>query len=159
MIASDPLEVVEYAGGWLFDQSLAGWDVTVHVMEGGNTRPLDILGASVFDLGCSLDTKKDGTWPQALAISTRLFTREERVHDGTVAAIDGGRVDIRLWGPELPTELDKRYFAVPHRLSTAAQAFKRRACAAAHVDEDWVAPVESFRVVGTSRCEPLVPAG
>ncbi|GAB89669.1 hypothetical protein [Gordonia rhizosphera] len=158
MIASDPLEAIEYTGGWLFDQSLAGWDVTVHVLEGGNTRPLGILGATVFDLGCSLENRKDGPWPQALAISTSLFTGDERVHKRTLAAIDSGRADIRFWGPEV-TELDTRYATVPHRLSAAAQAFKRRACAAAHLGDDRVTPVESFRIASTARCESLVPAG
>ena len=43
-IAPSAAEAVRYAGGWLFDQVMAGWDVTVVTADDGDPRPLDILG-------------------------------------------------------------------------------------------------------------------
>jgi hypothetical protein len=43
-IAPSAAEAVQYAGGWLFDQVMAGWDVTVITVEDDDPRPLDILG-------------------------------------------------------------------------------------------------------------------
>ena len=45
--APSVVEVVRFAGGWLFDQVIAGWDVMVLTAEPGDDRPLQILG----DLG------------------------------------------------------------------------------------------------------------
>ncbi|MFW0785603.1 hypothetical protein AAFP35_13895 [Gordonia sp. CPCC 206044] len=168
MIATDPLEAIEYAGGWLFDQSMAGWDVSVHVTEGGDLRPLAILGASMFELRESLarrtafDQPGFGPWPQAVAVSAKVIADDERILSGATASIDKGLTDIRLWGDGLPTGLDDRCRPVSHRLSVAAQAFKRRALCAAHVDPDSLTSVELFREAaehaGTPRRSGLVPA-
>jgi hypothetical protein len=29
VVAADVIDVVKFAGGWLFDRAMAGWDVTV----------------------------------------------------------------------------------------------------------------------------------
>src|ERR1700722_8350135 len=49
-IAPSAAEAVQYAGGWLFDQAMAGWDVTVIAAEAGDPRPLDILGVGARTL-------------------------------------------------------------------------------------------------------------
>ncbi|GAA3720186.1 hypothetical protein GCM10022238_38200 [Gordonia hankookensis] len=166
VIATDPLEAIEHAGGWLFDQSMAGWDVSVHVIEEGDTRPLAILGAPLFDLHDSLVNRKAfdqpgaGPWPQALAISAKVFAADERIRAGATSVIDRGLADIRLWGEGLPLELDERCLTTSHRLSCAAQAFKRQAFAAAHVDPDSLTAIESFRTAADHAMTPphLVPA-
>jgi hypothetical protein len=50
VVASTTEDVVESAGGWLCDRARAGWDVNVLVAEGGDPRPLTILGATARDL-------------------------------------------------------------------------------------------------------------
>ncbi len=42
---------MQQAGGWLFDQVMAGWDVTVITVDSSDPRPLRILGvrAGVLD--------------------------------------------------------------------------------------------------------------
>jgi hypothetical protein len=48
VIASSLAEVVRYAGGWLFDQAMAGWDVAVLTADHADPRPLRILGARAY---------------------------------------------------------------------------------------------------------------
>jgi hypothetical protein len=45
--ASDVADLVRSAGGWLFDRSMAGWDVNVVVTGGCDSLPLQILGVNV----------------------------------------------------------------------------------------------------------------
>jgi hypothetical protein len=49
-IAPTAAEVVRQAGGWLFDQAMAGWDVTVITTEHPDPRPLRMLGARDRDI-------------------------------------------------------------------------------------------------------------
>lgn len=37
-------DIVQYAGGWLFDHVMAGWQVTVNVDANQDLKPLQILG-------------------------------------------------------------------------------------------------------------------
>jgi hypothetical protein len=50
VVASTTADVVQSAGGWLCDRARAGWDVKVLVADGGDPRPLMILGATALDL-------------------------------------------------------------------------------------------------------------
>ena len=50
VVAASVVDVVRFAGGWLFDRSMAGWDVTVLVADHPDDRPLQILGAQMLDL-------------------------------------------------------------------------------------------------------------
>src|ERR1700678_796445 len=49
-------EAVRCAGGWLFDQVMAGWDVTVVAVDIGDLRSLEILGvrARPVDVICEI---------------------------------------------------------------------------------------------------------
>jgi len=53
-IARDTTEVVRFAGGWLFDKAMAGWDVNVLTLD-DDLRSLRILGASAHDLASVLE--------------------------------------------------------------------------------------------------------
>src|SRR4051812_15299958 len=60
------VDVVEAAGGWLYDRAMAGWEVTALLAQGGHTRdirdigdsrdtrPLRILGVRALDLNSEL---------------------------------------------------------------------------------------------------------
>ena len=50
VVASNVVDVVKFAGGWLFDRAMAGWDVTVLLTDHPDDRPLHILGAQTLDL-------------------------------------------------------------------------------------------------------------
>lgn len=158
-MAPTTADVVQYAGGWLYDRMMAGWDVSVHVVEPGDARPLQILGATPLELEESLSSNAHGPAPQALAVSARLFETDARVRNGLLAALEAADSEIRVWGDELPVELGNRCAPVQHRLSVAARAFKARAVAAvgsaASIDA-----FEAFRSAATAVVPnaDLVPA-
>jgi hypothetical protein len=160
VIAPSVIEVVQSAGGWLFDRSMAGWDVTVLVDDHGyDPLPLEILGADVIELEAALrdDSRPH---PDALGVAADLFGRNIRIEEGVRLALEGGRTEVTLWGQAWPAGLDGTG-SVEHRLSVAARAFKARALAAAALPVEGVKPVEVFRS-GAHLCCPvaadLVPA-
>jgi hypothetical protein len=127
-------DVVHVAGGWLCDQVLAGWDVTVvaaDYADDGDHRALRILGVRGFTVDEAV------TWPlkaaclQAIAVQAELYEADERVREMLHRAVETGRTDMRVWGSARPAGFEERADPVTHRLSAAARAFKAQALAAA----------------------------
>lgn len=169
VVASSVLDVVGFAGGWLFDRAMAGWDVTVlltDLADGQDDRPLQILGAQTMDLEDALASVETRPRPQALAAAADLFGCDSRVRHGVLLALDQGVTEVTLWGETWPAELDDSVGLVEHRLSSAAQIFKGRALAAA-LDDNGVrvgsiGHIETFRsglLAWPSVAADLVPAG
>jgi hypothetical protein len=161
VVAADVVDVVRFAGGWLFDRSMAGWDVTVLVADHADERPLQILGAQILDLEYALATVGHRPPPQTLAAAADLFDCDSRVRQGVLQALDQGATEVTLWGQTWPVELDSHISLVEHRLSAAAQAFKAQALAAAGLDARSIAAIEMFRsrvMSGPSVEADLVPA-
>jgi hypothetical protein len=137
--------VVRFAGGWLFDQVLAGCDVTVHVTDHADARALRILGARVVDLADTLGTRWRVPYPQTLAVDADLLTADPRVRLLLREAAGTSQTEVRLWGGGWPADLDGEACALCHRLSVAARAFKAHALVAADAPADPVDPTETFR--------------
>ncbi|MFC8046164.1 hypothetical protein [Nocardia sp. NPDC057353] len=133
IVGVDVLDVVQHAGGWLFDRAVAGWDVTVLVADLADARPLRILGAEVLELESVLATGGRGRQPHALAIASEVLAADTRTHRGLVKALDDGGMEVVVWGESWPPPPEHRIEPVVHRLSVAAQAFKAQALAAAGV--------------------------
>jgi len=157
-IAPTAADAIESAGGWLFDQALAGWDVTVITTEQADGRALRILGVRDRTLETVLSYHADGSCLSAIALSAALFARDERVRAMVVSAVEKGLPELRVWGdPDDVAEadfsgigLDGTAFTytastVAHRLSSAARAFKAQALAAAAVGGQVPADIEVFR--------------
>src|SRR5271163_4270691 len=72
-IAPSAAEAVQYAGGWLFDQVMAGWDVTVITADDGDPRPLDILGVRARGFDAVFAAPVLGRSLRAIALSTDLY--------------------------------------------------------------------------------------
>jgi hypothetical protein len=162
VVAADVADVVRFAGGWLFDRAMAGWDVTVLVADHPDDRPLQILGAQIVDLEYALATVGHRPPPQTLAAAADLFDCDSRVREGVLQALDQGATEVTLWGQTWPTELDDSVGLVEHRLSAAARAFKAQALAAAAIRADPIGPTETFRsrvLSGPSVEADLIPAG
>lgn len=165
VVAATVIDVVRFAGGWIFDRSMAGWDVTVLVADHLDDRPLQIVGAQVLDLEDALTSVHSRPRPQALAAAADLFGCDPRVRQGVLQALDHGVTEVTLWGQNWPSELDESVGLVQHRLSMAAQTFKAKALAAAsnaggapHLP---VGHVETFRsglLAWPSVAADLVPA-
>ena len=143
-IAPSAAEAVRYAGGWLFDQVMAGWDVTVITAESGDRRPLDILGVRARSFDSVFAAPVLGPCLQAIALRTDLY-HDERVRRLVLAAAEAGRAEIRLWGEVWPADFDGSGDPVSHRLSLAARAFKAQALAAADLSGAPTAETEVFR--------------
>jgi hypothetical protein len=130
-IAPSAAEAVRYAGGWLFDQVMAGWDGTVITADDGDPRPLDILGARASNFDALLAAPVLGSRLRAIALRTDLYQDDERVRRLVLAAAESGRAEIRFWGDGWPPDFGGSGEVVSHRLSLAARAFKAQALAAA----------------------------
>ena len=165
VVASSVVDVVRFAGGWLFDRAMAGWDVSVlltDLADHPDGRPLQILGAQIVDLEEALASVEYRPRPQALAAAADLFGCDPRVRQGVLQALDHGVTEVTLWGETWPAELDDSVGLVQHRLSRAAQTFKAKALAAAALPDGSVGHIETFRsglLACPSVAADLVPAG
>src|SRR5580692_6172670 len=70
VVAASAVDVVQSAGGWLYDRVMAGWEVTVLLPDSRDTRSLRILGVRVLDL--ESEETSSGT-SQSLAVSAEAF--------------------------------------------------------------------------------------
>jgi hypothetical protein len=136
VIAPTMLDAVRSAGGWLFDQVIAGWDGTVLTTDHGDPRPLRILGAGAGDLEWELGGSGWGLRPDAIAVDADLYGSDPRVGELVRDALADGVADVRVWGAG--------GCLVQHRLSVAARAFKAQALAAAAA-ADPIEPTEAFQ--------------
>lgn len=169
VVASDVADVVRFAGGWIFDRAMAGWDVTVlltDLADHPDDRPLQILGAQILDLEDALASVESRPRPQALAAAADLVGCDSRVRRGVLQALDHGVTEVTLWGETWPAELNGSVGLVQHRLSMAAKTFKAQALAAAlsvgGVPHGSIGYVETFRsglLACPSVAADLVPAG
>lgn len=160
VVASSAVDVVTFAGGWLFDRAMAGWDVTVLLTDHPDDRPLHILGAKTLDLEAVLASVGTRPRPQALAAAADLLGSDPRVRTGVLQALDHGVTEVTLWGTTWPAELDDSVGLVQHRLSKAAQTFKAKALAAAALPVASIGAVETFRsglMAGASVATDLLP--
>ena len=144
MVAPTTVRVVQFAGGWLFDRVMAGCDVTVHVTDHADARPLQILGARVVDLARTLESRWHVPFPPTLAVDADLLTADPRVRLLLREAAGLTQTEVRLWGGAWPADLDGQPSALCHRLSLAARAFKGHALAAADAPADPVDLTETF---------------
>lgn len=161
-VVTDSVEdVVTFAGGWLVDRVMAGWDVTVLTSSDEDLRPLEILGVAITDLEAALEEWAERPHPQTVAVAAGLFAADERVRRGVLGALDQGRTEVTLWGDRCPDELTGTVGAVHHELSAAAKAFKAQALAATAGAPGEVAGTETFRCGPTalgSVAADLIPA-
>jgi hypothetical protein len=149
VITPNEAEVVRFAGGWLFDQAMAGWDVTVLSADRARFRSLRILGARAVRLETVLAAPVRGPRPRAIAVHAELYASHPRVQRMVRDALGGGATETRLWGGRRLEE--EGADPVCHRLSMAAQAFKAQALAAVFVSEVTPEPTELFWNLGPLR--------
>jgi hypothetical protein len=159
VVAPTVLDAVKFAGGWVYDRVMAGWDVTILIAGDEDVRPLEILGAEVRDLESVLESWEDRPHPQTVAVAADIFGSDSRVRQHVLNALDQGATEVTLWGERLPAELNDSVDSVQHRLSAAARAFKGHALAAADAAEAPVDHTETFRCgMMASVAADLIPA-
>ena len=145
VMATSVKDVVTCAGGWLFDQSMAGWTVTVllPMHQNQDLRPLHILGANTVDLEATLAGPQRS--PAALSVAADLYVSDKQVRRRVREALSGGLTQVTSWGPHWSMDLSGRHSYLHHELSSAAVVFKSCALAAAGVEERSGATAETFR--------------
>ena len=125
IVAASVTDVVTFAGGWMFDRVMAGWDVTVLIAGSEDVRPIQILGADTMDLETALGMWTQRAHPHALAVSADLFARDARVRRGVLEALEHGTTEVTLWGGVVAvgTRADGRLCAAPaERCSPGVQS-------------------------------------
>ncbi len=140
--ASDLTDLVRSAGGWLFDRSMAGWDVNVVITGGCDLLPLQILGINAEARG-----PDDAAAPArsvAFAASADALQADPELRADALQAMKKGIGDVLVWGDSWPEGIERGLEPVEHELSAAARAFKGHALAALGLSEP-VGPTETFR--------------
>lgn len=143
-IAPSTAEVVRFAGGWLFDYVMAGWEAMVLTADHGDRRPLEILGARARDPETVLALLA-GRCLQAIAVRADLYESDALVRRMVRTAVEEGPAEVRFWGDFRRHDIGNAAAPVAHRLSLAARAFKAQALAAAVAAAGPREDVEVFR--------------
>ena len=139
VVAGSAVDVVQAAGGWLYDRAMAGWEVTVLLPQDCDIRPLKILGVRAGDLASAT-----GSTSQSLAVSADVFTTDAGIREKVLKALDHRLIEVALWGDGWPLGVDRGMTRVQHVLSAAARVFKGHALAAAGSPCDSIAPTETL---------------
>jgi len=132
VIAASVADVVQSAGGWLFDRRMTGWEVNILLSEQNDARALRILGATTIDLRSGLASFLRG--PEraaALAVAADLLAIDESIHEEVLEAVRSGLTEVALWGDSRPANIVGQVDSTEYRLSAAARMFKGHALAAA----------------------------
>ncbi|XVQ14939.1 hypothetical protein ACQP1W_21075 [Spirillospora sp. CA-255316] len=146
MVTPNTAEVVRFAGGWLFDRVMAGWDATVYRADEDedDDRPLRIIGARAAGLEQVVAPLPHGAAPQAIAVHTEIYNRDARVRRMVLDALGDRSARVSLWGDLRTAGGDEGSCSVLYRLSAAARAFKAEALAATGAAAGAEDPVERF---------------
>jgi hypothetical protein len=144
VVAASALDVVQSAGGWLYDRVMAGWEVTVLLPDGGDTRSLRILGVGVMNIESDFVSSAMASNSQTLAVSAEAFSADEWVRDKVLKSLDNRLTEVALWGEGWPLGVNRGLTRAQHLLSAAARKFKGYALVAAGIPCDSVDPTETL---------------
>lgn len=133
VLARDVAELVRNAGGLIVDRTMSGWRVSVLLLEPGDARPVQILGAQLADE--APDPGLPGAGRCVLIMGPGAYAQ---VVSGE-RPLPAGFADILVWG-----ESPDATHVFSHNLSAAARAFKALAATAASVAGDPVSIAEVF---------------
>jgi hypothetical protein len=146
VMATSVVDVVSFAGGWLYDRTMDGWDITMLIAaRAEDARPLHIIGARTLDLEAAFERPE--RHPAALSVAADLYASDERVRHAVSKTLRLPTPEITVWGEDRPAELSRSAAEVQHQLTSAASVFKMHALTAAGLLVDCVDPLESFGMV------------
>jgi hypothetical protein len=151
VIAASAADAVHAAGGWLYDRAMAGWEVTVLLPPGCDSRPLRILGVKAIDLETGFG--RTGSATHSLAVSAEVFAADDRIRATVLKALNHGLTEVALWGEGWPLAVNRGMAWVQHVLSSAARTFKGHALAAAGISCGTVDPTEAM-LYDLAACSP-----
>jgi len=150
-------DVVKEAGGWLFDLSKAGWDVTVIVLGPEETRPFRILGLNVIELNRSAVGSERRPYPHVLAIAPDLLAQDPNVKRRSTRAMKARLTEVVLYGVSQQDEGRRGDDVMLHQLTRAARVFKDCAlavdCNSQDASGDGVEIFQPLHLADTMRLE------
>jgi hypothetical protein len=152
VVALSAADVVQSAGGWLYDRVMAGWEVTVLLPHSCDIRPLRILGVQALDPE-SQPALTEST-SQSLAVSADAFTADARVREKVLESLGDRLTEVALWGDGWPLAVNRAMTRAQHVLSSAARSFKGYALTAAGIGCDSVDPTETL-LCDMATCSPV----
>lgn len=144
VVARDVGELVDSAGGWMCDRTLAGWDVSVALSEPHDLRPLQILGVTTLLTHQRFASTNDGRATAAIAVAPGIFQNDGHIRDVVLQALAEPAIEVAFWGPSVPGDLHGQLTRRQYRLSDAARAFKAHALTAAAVPGAAVSATEDL---------------
>jgi hypothetical protein len=144
VVAGSAVDVVHSAGGWLYDRVMAGWEATVLLPAGCDTRPLRILGVGVVYTDSEFVSTAVGSTSHTLAVSAEAFGADARVRDKVLKSLDDRLTEVALWGDGWPLGVNRGMTRAQHVLTAAARTFKGYALAAAGIPSALVEPTETL---------------
>jgi hypothetical protein len=142
VVAGSAADIVQSAGGWLYDRVMAGWEVTALLPHGGENRPLRILGVQAFDH--EERPAPTASASQSLAVSAEAFSADPLVREKVLASLGDRLTEVALWGDGWPLGVNRAMTRTQHVLSAAARRFKGYALASAGIACDSVGPTETL---------------
>ncbi len=142
VVAASAADVVQSAGGWLYDRVMAGWEVTALLPLGSDCRSLRILGVRASDADPRFALA--GSTSQGLAVSAEAFTADARIRDKVLESLGDRFTEVALWGEGWPLGVSRAMTGAQHVLSAAARKFKGYALAAAGIPCAAVDPTETL---------------
>lgn len=154
VVAASAGDVVQSAGGWLYDRVMAGWQVTVLLPERCDSRSLRILGVRAAGLDEAFALPGSGS--QSLAVSAEAFIADARVRERVLEALDNRLTEVALWGqaPQgWPLQVNRGMAQAQRVLSAAARMFKGYALAAAGMPGAAVDSTETMLCDAYSRAD------
>jgi hypothetical protein len=146
-LASTVDDVVESAGGFVFDHAAAGWEVVVYVEDCRNELPLRIVGASTVRRCSALSLEMEAEPADILLVGASLPIRDPIRR--YLALVHDQEIEPAMWGGEPPTQRQRDRRIIEYRLTAAAVAFKREALMTVSVGRTAHLPsTETFHCVG-----------
>jgi hypothetical protein len=141
VLGGDVIEMVQYVGGWLFDQVMAGWHIDIDVQDVEDVRPLRILG--IQQSRRSTLEATDDRFVIVVVSGEHLDTH--RAARERVSTLLRGGGEVMVWGSRGQAEREYQLRDVSYPLSCAARTFKTHALTATGAASGSVDPIEGFR--------------
>lgn len=142
VVAASVADVVQSAGGWLYDRVMAGWQVNVLLPQSCDIRPLRILGVQALDP--EAQAALAGSTSHSLAVSAEAFTADAQLREKVLESLGDRMIEVALWGEGWPLAVNRTTTRAQYVLSAAARRFKGYALAAAGIARDTVDPTETL---------------
>lgn len=144
VLGASARDVVQAAGGLIFDRIRSGWEAVAMLPDSSDERPLRILGAKAIRADGEDAQQVMTEVPHALVVSADLLCENTSIGQWIHNSLNPSLTALWVW--DLSTVRQPNVAALTkHHLSSAARIFKTAALRAASVPVERCAHTEIFR--------------